>query len=162
MRLPFRTIAFSSALCLGLASGSALFAQNDTMTTPQQQGGQSMEHGGMHRGPMSPDQELSHLTKKLNLTSDQQTKIKPILQERHDQLMQTHQDASMSRQDRMAKMKNADENANSKLGAVLNDQQKPEYEKMIADRKQHMQEMRAMRHNGDGQTSPSNGGAQPQ
>ena len=104
---------------------------------------------------MSPDQELSHLTKALSLSSDQQTQIKPILQDRHDQML--HQDGSLSRDAKMTKMKSLDEDSNTKLEAVLNDQQKSKYEKMIADRKARMQAM----HNGGG-ADPSNNGAQPQ
>ncbi len=137
MRKPISTIALNSVLCLGLASGSALFAQDNGT---QDQGAQSMHHG---HGPMSPDQELSHLTKALSLTSDQQSQIKPILQDRHDQLMQLHQDQSMSREDKMTKMHSLDDSSNSRLTAILQPEQKAKYDKMIADRKEHMQEMRA-------------------
>ena len=115
---------------------------------------QSMEQGGMHRGPMSPDQELSHLTKALDLTSDQQSRLKPILQDRHDQLMQIHQDGSMSRQEKMAKMRTLDDGANNKVQAILNPEQKTKYDKMVADRKERMAHMRAMRHNGGDSEQP--------
>ncbi len=145
MRHPLRTMVFSSVLCLGLASGPALLAQDTTGTSPDGSN-QAGQRGNWH-GPMSPDQELSHLTKALNLSSDQQTQIKPILEDRHDQLMQLHQDSSLSRQDRMSKMKSLDETSNSKLEAVLNDQQKTKYDKMVADRKARMQAMRENRGN---------------
>ncbi len=146
MRHTLRTIAFGSALCLGLTAGSMAFAQDSTAT----QSAPDQNQNGMHhgRGPMSPDQELTHLTKRLSLTSDQQSQIKPILQDRHDQMMSLHQDSSMSREDRMSKMRSLDENSNSKLEAVLTPDQKTKYEQMIADRKQHMQEMRAEHANG--------------
>ena len=162
MRSTLRTILFSSALCLALTPSFVLLAQ-DSATSPtassQNQGGQAMQHG--MRGPMSPDQELSNLTKNLSLTSEQQTQLKPILQDRHDQLMQMHQDASISRQDKMAKMKSLDDESNSKLEAILKPEQKAKYEKMVADRKARMQERRAM-HGGAGEQSPSGGDAQPQ
>ena len=158
MHRTFRTIAFSSALCLGLTSGAALLAQDSSTPSAQDQSAQPMQHGGM-KGPMSPDKELTRLTRQLSLTSDQQSQIKPILQDRHDKMMQMHQDTSMSRQDMMAKMKTLDEDSNSKLEAVLTDQQKPKYEKMIARRKEHMQQMRAA-HQDSG--PPANTGAQPQ
>ncbi|RRA47737.1 hypothetical protein D1Y84_04930 [Acidipila sp. EB88] len=103
---------------------------------------------------MSPDRELEHLTKALNLSSDQQAQIKPILQDRQTQMMQIHEDTSTARPDKMAKMKSLDEASNSKLEAVLTADQKPKYEKMIADRKARMQEMRESHQNG--------GDAQPQ
>ncbi len=156
MRNTLRTIAFGSALCLGLTTGSALFAQ-DTTTTPG--GGQQGSYAGHGHGPMSPDQELSHLTKALSLSSDQQTQIKPILQDRQDQMMQLHQDSSLSRDAKMTKMKSLDDDSNTKLEAVLNDQQKTKYEQMIADRKAKMQARRAQ---GGDSGSSNGGGAQPQ
>ena len=156
---PFRTIAISSALCLGLTSGSVLLAQ-DTSTAQDQSAQQPMQQRGQH-GPMSPDRELGHMTKQLNLTSDQQSQIKPILADRQSQMMQIRQDSSMSREDKMAKMKSLDDGSNSKVEAVLTDEQKPKYEKMMANRKEHMQQMRAARQNG-GAEPPAGTGAQPQ
>ena len=158
-----RSIALStvlaSALCLSCAVSSTLFAQgptapNASTSTPAQAG----RYGG-HHGPMSPDEELIHLTKALSLTSDQQTQIKPILQDRSDQMMQMHQDASLSREAKGAKMKSLDDESNTKVEAVLNDQQKAKYEKMIADRKARMAEMRSSHAGGNG---GDNTGAQPQ
>ncbi len=143
MRYSIRTIALGGALCAGLLSGSALLAQ-DTSLGGAPEGGMR----GMHHGPMSPDQELSHLTKALNLTSDQQSQIKPILENRQQQLMQLHGDTSMSRQDKMAKMKSLDGDSNSKLEAVLTSEQKPKYEQMIQHRKERMEQMRARRNGG--------------
>ena len=154
MRLPLRSIVLSSALCAGLLSGSALFAQDSTSGGSPDQSARPM-----HRGPMSPDQELSHLTKALNLTSDQQSQIKPILQSRQDQLMQFHQDTSLSRENRMAKMKSLDADSNTKLEGILTSEQKPKYEQMVAHRKERMEQMRA-RHGSEG-AAPSDA-AQPQ
>ena len=150
MQKIFRIIAFGSAICIGLSGGASLFAQDST--APSAQGQQGGHYGGPH-GPMSPDQELGHMTKALNLTSDQQTQLKPILQDRHDQQMQIHQDASLSRDAKMSKMKSLDDDSNSKVEAVLNPDQKAKYEKMIADRKEHMQERRAQ-NSGAGDTQP--------
>ena len=143
MRFSIRTVAFSSALCVGLLSGASLLAQDATPGGSPEQSGSAM-----HRGPMSPDQELSHLTKALDLTSDQQTRIKPILQNRRDQLMQIRGNTSLSREDRMGKMKALDDESNSKLEAVLTEAQKPKYEQMVQHRKERMEQMRA--HRGQG------------
>jgi protein CpxP len=164
MNRSLRTVALSSALCLGLATASTLFAQD--APPPQDQGGAQMHHG-WHHGPMSTDQELAHMTKALNLSSDQQTQLKPILQSRQDQLEQIHQDSSLARPDKMAKMKALDDSSNSQVEAVLNDQQKAKYEKMMARRKARMQHMRQMRQGGDqggdqGAPPPDGGDAQPQ
>ncbi len=144
MHLPIRTLVFSTALCAGLLFGSALLAQDTTSPGAPDQSTRSMHHG-----PMSPDQELSHLTEALDLTSDQQTRIKPILESRRDQLVQMRGDASLSRQAKMAKMKSLDDESNTKLETVLNSKQKLKYEQMVARRKERMEQMRTQ-HNGAG------------
>ena len=146
-----RTISLSAALCLGLGSGAALLAQDSTPPPQQDQGAPSQP---MHRGPMDPQHEMQHMTKALNLSSDQQSQIMPILQNRSDQMMQMHQDTSMSQSDRMAKMKAMDQDSNAKVEAVLNDQQKAKYEKMMARRRKHMHQMRQ-----DGGAAPAQPGA---
>jgi protein CpxP len=159
MHRRLRTVALSSALCLGLATASTLFAQ-DSPPPPDQQSGQPMPQGWHHHGPMSPDQELAHMTKALNLSSDQQAQLKPILQSRSDQMQQIHQDSSLARPDKMAKMKALDDSSNTQVESVLNDQQKAKYEKMMERRKEHMQHMRQ---DGDqGPPPPAGGDAQPQ
>ena len=65
----------------------------------------------------------------------------------------------MSRTDKQAKMKSLDDDSNTKVEAVLNDQQKAKYEKMMARRKEHRQEMRQ----GDsGNTQAPSQSGQPQ
>ncbi len=156
MRSTLKTVALTAALCFCFAGSSALLAQEATASNGS--AAQDGQYGG-HRGPMSPDDELSRLSKKLNLSSDQQSQIKPILQDRHDQLMQIHQDASLSREAKGSKMKSLDDDSNTKLEAVLNGQQKTTYEKMVADQKARREQMRSRHMNGgDG----ADAGAQPQ
>lgn len=113
------------------ASGLAI-AQENAAAAPQQGGGYG------HHGMMSPDEQLSHLTKALNLSSDQQAQIKPILQNVQQQGMQIHQDQSLSQQDRWSKMQALHQDTNSKIEAVLNDSQKQKFEEMQAKRQGHM------------------------
>jgi hypothetical protein len=89
---------------------------------------------------MNPDQQLEHLTKALNLTSDQQTQIKPILENQQQQMMQLHQDQSLSRDDKMAKAKSLHEDSTSKIEAVLNPDQKQKYEAMQQKMQERMQQ----------------------
>lgn len=123
MRNKFCTLALTGLLTLGMA-GSAAIAQDQSAPPPPQQGG-----GPGHRG-MDPDAQLKHMTKALDLTSDQQAQIKPILQSQHDQMQSLHEDQSLSREDRMSKMKSIHEDSQSKIEAVLNDTQKQKYEAM--------------------------------
>jgi Spy/CpxP family protein refolding chaperone len=134
-------VALSGLLAAGLALGSAAaFAQDAPPPDAGQQGG-----GRMGRGPMSPDDQLARMTKRYNLTADQQTQIKPILANQQQQMMTLRQDSSMSRDDKMAKMKSIREDSSTKIQAVLNDTQKQQF---AAD-EQRMQE-RMQQHGGGG------------
>ncbi len=127
--------ALGAALCLGLSSGIAL--AQDAATTPPE----GPPPSGMHRGhgPMSPDEQLAHMTKALDLSGDQQTQIKPLLAAHQQQVMQLHEDQSLSREDKHAKMEALNTDTHTKIEAVLNDTQKAKFEKMMARREEHME-----------------------
>lgn len=92
----------------------------------QQQG-----HMGHERGPMaSPDQMLQRMTRQLNLTSDQQDKIRPILESQSKQMQDLRQDTSLTRQDRMSKMRQIHDSTMSQIKGVLNPDQQQKLEKM--------------------------------
>jgi Spy/CpxP family protein refolding chaperone len=131
MRIRFCTLALTGLLTLGMA-GSVALAQDQTAPPPQ--GGQG---GGWHRGGMDPDAQLKHMTKALDLTADQQTQIKPILESTHQQMEALHSDTSLSREDRMTKMRSIHEDSRTKIEAVLNDTQKQKFEAMQARMGEH-------------------------
>ena len=71
------------------------------------------------------DQRLQRMTQALNLSDDQQQKIKPILENESTQMQSLRADTSLSQEDRMAKMKQIRENTSSQINPILNaDQQK--------------------------------------
>jgi Spy/CpxP family protein refolding chaperone len=121
---------------------------------PQAQGGGMGGHGGHH---MDPDKMLAHMTKRYNLTSDQQSQIKPILQDQQQQMQALHSDTSTSQDDKRAKMMSMHQESAQKIEAVLTDQQKQKFEadqqKMKEHRAEHM-------HGGQGDAGQSP--AQPQ
>jgi Spy/CpxP family protein refolding chaperone len=146
-----------------LATGGIMFAQEPgsapEQNAPQAEGGMGGHHRG--RGMMDPDKRLAHMTKRYNLTSDQQSQIKPILQDEQQQMQSMRGDTSTSRQDKWAKMKSMHDATNQKIEAVLTDEQKQKFE---ADQ-QKMQERRAAHmHGGQGAAPADNGQppAQPQ
>ena len=76
---------------------------------------------------------LQHLTDKLNLTSDQQTKVQPIIDQAKPQIVAIHKDA-------MQKMKTVMDSTLSQIRPLLNaDQQK----KLDAIQKAHQDMMNA-------------------
>ena len=112
-------------------AGGAAVAQDNAAPAPQQ--GQGYGHHGMN-----PEAQLQHLTKALDLSADQQSQIKPILENRDAQMKQLWQDQSLSEQDRHSKMQAIHQDTNSKIEAVLNDTQKQKFEQMQARRQEHM------------------------
>src|SRR4051812_14392601 len=82
-----------------------------------------------HRAP-NPDRLAKHLGKKLNLSTDQVAQIKPLLEDRSQQMQALRADTSLSQQDRRSKAHQIMKDSNVKIEAVLNDTQKQEFEKM--------------------------------
>jgi len=133
MRTKLCTLALAGLL--SVAGGAALAQDNAAPQAPQ-------ERGYGHRGMMNPDEQLKHLTKQLDLTAEQQTQIKPLLESQQQQAMQLHQDQSLAPQDRRTKMMAIHNDTKSKIEAVLNDTQKQKYEAMQAKMQERMQENR--------------------
>jgi len=130
-------IALSGLLATGLTLGSAAaFAQNGPPPDASaQQGG-----GRMGRGPMNPDEQVARMTKRYNLSSDQQSQIKPILANQQQQMQALRLDSSLSQEDRMAKVKSIRDDSSAKISALLNDSQKQKFAQDQQRRQEHMQE----------------------
>jgi protein CpxP len=132
MHSKIQVLALSSLLTLGMG---AAFAQSADQSAPPPPGvGEGPMH---HRGPITTDEQLQHLTRALTLTTDQQAQVKPILEDRRQQMMQIHQDQSASHEDKMAKMKTLDQESHAKIAALLNDQQKAKFQKMMDRQEEH-------------------------
>jgi protein CpxP len=136
-------IALSGILATGLTLGSAAaFAQQDSPAPPDA----AAQQGGGHRQPPTPDEQVARMTKRYNLSADQQAQIKPIIADQQQKMMALHGDSSLSRDDKMAKMKSIHEDSNTKIQAILNDTQKQQF----AQDQQRMQERMMQRGGGAG------------
>src|SRR6202167_5642772 len=136
-------LAISGLLATGLTLGSAAaFAQQDNPAPDAS----AQQLGNGHHHPRTPDEQVARMTKRYNLSADQQTQIKPILANQQQQMMSLRQDSSMSRDDKMAKMKSIRDDSSTKIQAVLNDTQK----KQFAEDQQKMQERMQQRGGGGG------------
>jgi Spy/CpxP family protein refolding chaperone len=152
-----------SLVLTGLLATGVMLAQEPgsapDQNAPQAEGGGMGGHGG--RGMMmDPDQRLAHMTKRYKLTADQQSQIKPILQDEQQQMQSMRSDTTSSREDKRAKMQSTHQASTQKIEAVLTDEQKQKFE---ADQ-QKMQERRSEHMHGGGQGSGDAGQppAQPQ
>jgi hypothetical protein len=77
---------------------------------------------------MDPDEQLARMTTRYSLTAEQQDQIKPILISQQRQIQGLREDTALSREDRMAKMRTIRIDSNAKIKAVLNDDQKKQFE----------------------------------
>ena len=141
----FMRFASSAVLISGLSiCGTLASAQSNDQSSAQANGQTGAQSGAAeteHRGRgqrMSPDQQLQHLTRALNLTDDQKNQIRPILEDRHQKMQSLHSDTSLSREDRMSKARSIFEDSNSKIRSVLNDEQKQKFDEMQQRRREHM------------------------
>ena len=123
----FRLTTLLMACLFAMAAGAQ---QNP----PAQESGEH-KHGGQMR---SSDDMVQDLTTKLNLTADQQTKIKSILDEQHQQMRATMNDQSLSKEDKHAKMKSMHDAIHAKVREVLTDDQKPKFDAMVKDMENNM------------------------
>jgi Spy/CpxP family protein refolding chaperone len=123
----------------------------DQQSQPDQSQQQATEQGGgHHRGGWSKQdtgKRVQRLTKKLNLNSDQQAKVKSILDDQQKQFETIRQDSSMSKQDRRAKMMDLHKSSDDQIRAVLNPDQQQKFDQM----RQKQMERMARHHHGDKQ-----------
>lgn len=158
----FTAAALATVLSLGFGASSA-FGQDEPATPPAaQQPSQPSDQGmGRHMGGRrmpSVDDQLKHLSKKLNLSDDQQGKLKPILEDQRKQMEQIHNDSSLSREDRMSKMMELRQSSDTQIKSVLNDDQQKNFDKMRSEQRDRMKRW----HKGGDNAPPAGAGPDSQ
>jgi periplasmic protein CpxP/Spy len=121
-------VAQIGVLVAGLVCGAPGFAQEpgfppETTAPPPKQGA-----SGGHHGMMDPDEQLARMTTRYSLTTEQQDQVKPILVSQQHQIQGLREDTALSREDRMAKMQTIRSDSDAKIKAILNDDQKKQFE----------------------------------
>ncbi len=134
MKKRFLSLALSTAFGMGVA-----FAAPQTQDQPAEPQSSQAPHG--HRR-MDPNRQVQMLTKRLNLTTDQQNQVLPILTDQQQQMQSILNDSSLSAKDRHAKMRAVREDSQTKIKAVLNDNQKQTWDQMQQQRRERMQQWR--------------------
>jgi len=86
-------------------------------------------------------QDLKQLSKKLKLTNDQKSQIRPILEDQHARMSALFQSqpGGPPSEDTMSKMKEIQEGASGRIRAVLTDEQKADYDKIAQKMEQRAQ-----------------------
>jgi Spy/CpxP family protein refolding chaperone len=113
----YRLFTLGTALIFALAA----HAQQPTTTA-----GASAKDvsSGEDVGLPTVETQLKVLTEKLSLTTPQQNKIKPILQDLHEATEKLAQDKNLSHEERLAKVRPQRYKADERIRAILNDDQK--------------------------------------
>ena len=118
-----KNFLYAAAIVALLLGTVAVYAQE-----PAPPGG-----GQWGRGQMpTVDQRLQRMTQALDLSEDQQQKIKPILENESTQMQSLRGDTSLSQEDRMAKMKTIREGTASQINPILNADQQKKYAEMMS------------------------------
>jgi protein CpxP len=99
--------------------------------------GQGMKYHGHHQRP-SVDDQVKHMTKALNLTTDQQSKVRNILEEQRKQMDQLRADSSLSQDARFGKMHDIHQNSSTQIKALLNPDQQQKFDQMEQERRDRM------------------------
>ena len=127
-------------IAAGLVSVAAPFAAaQDSPSNNPPSPPPSQDYGGRHHGPPDPARRTAELTRQLKLTSDQQSKVQDALQSEHSAIESLHQDASVSQQDRHAKMMEIHKATDAQIRGVLDSNQQKKWDEMQARRAERMQ-----------------------
>jgi len=106
--------------------------QDQTQTQPQQPAPRHQWKKGAHAGRANPDRQLARMAKQLDLTADQQNRIKPILENQAKQMQDLRANSSASEQDSRARQRTIRQSTMSEIRNVLTPEQQ---QKMASMRK---------------------------
>ena len=122
----FHALAFGAILIFALSVSA-----QQTAPAPGSANQSGQPQPGTQDDVPSADDQLKVLTTKLDLTGEQQAKIKPILQDLHDATVKISQDRSLSHEDRLDRVRPLRFKAHDLIRAILNDEQKKKLEQYM-------------------------------
>jgi hypothetical protein len=135
MRNRILTLAYGVLLMLGIASPAV--SQHNTAQQPSAR--QQLQN--IHT-PQSIDQELTRLTKDMELTPEQQQKVRTLLEEHHDKIQALlDKNPAASRQELDPQIHAISDETHHKIHALLTEHQK-ELEKVMQQREDNGEENR--------------------
>ena len=127
--------------CLFCWVSSLATAQDSGASNPQSTPGSSegMSGHGPGHGHFDPTKRAAMLGKRLNLSSDQQSKVEDVLKSEQTQMQSLRADSSVSQDDRRSKMMEIHKSSNDQIRALLNDDQQKKWDEMQSQQKASMQ-----------------------
>jgi Spy/CpxP family protein refolding chaperone len=111
-RLALLTVLLGSFMALGPASQAADKPDNAPA-----------DKSAVTKGRPARGQRLQQIGEELKLTDDQKEKLKPVFQDQAKKVRELRNDKDLSREDRMAKVKEIREDLNTKLKTILTPEQ---------------------------------------
>ena len=121
-------------------SGFRIFAMGIVLTLAWSVAAQEAASGGAGSEPTrssaqsgvpSADEQLKILTARLVLSGDQQSKMKRILDDLHDNTVKIVQEPGLSHEERLAKVRPLRYKARDQMRAILNDEQKQKLDEYL-------------------------------
>jgi hypothetical protein len=118
------------------APGTASQAQSPQGQTPQVEPSQPP----MHSDTNAIDAQVNALATALNLTSDQQVKVKTILTDQHQQALTFVGDSSLSRDQKVQKMRALRQASIGKVRETLTSDQQTKFDNMVQAQNERIRE----------------------
>lgn len=124
---------FLAALAMGgLLACASVRAQDSTNMPAATPSTNAPPHHMMGRG-----MSMERVAQALNLTDDQKAEVAPILDDQRKKMHDIFQDNTLSRADKMAKIKQIHEDTAAQLKPILTGEQFQKWEKMSQPRQRH-------------------------
>lgn len=143
----------SRAKCLAVVLLAAPFLVGTAAASQYQEGGGQRHMGERgHGGPPSAEERLKHMSDTLNLTSDQQAKIKPILEDEQKKMEDARNSAAGDRHALFEKFRQIQDDTAKEIRPVLDETQKKKFDEMEKARHERREKM----HNHQPEPPPKN------
>lgn len=107
------------------------------------------------------DEQVKVLSDQLNLNQDQQSKVRSILMDQHEQVMALVQDNSMARDAKIDKIHSLRASTIAKVREALNDEQRPKFDAMVQQQDERIRERQQQQEQGGSGTAPGAPGNTP-
>jgi periplasmic protein CpxP/Spy len=93
--------------------------------------------GGRHRGGMGPEHRVEMLQHALNLSADQTTQVKAVMESERPKMEALRANTSLSPEDRRTQMMAIHQDENTRIRALLTADQATKYDAMAARMREH-------------------------
>lgn len=148
-----------AVLLIGVMAGVGIQARGQE-GTPSQSVGSDLSSKNRHAS-RDVEKQLAHLTRKLHLSTGQQEKIRPILEDRATQMEAVRHDKSVSPEARGEKTGQIIDESNGRIGTLLSSAQREAFEKERVTMERHMRRHHSDAFLDDSSPPPDDDGAGP-